>query len=38
MLQVLSMEIFVNKVDFIKEILFIADEGYDSISVKNLGH
>jgi hypothetical protein len=27
------MEIFVNKVDFIKGPPFIADKGYDSISV-----
>jgi multidrug efflux pump subunit AcrB len=33
MLQVLPMEIFINKVDFIKGLPFIADKGYDSISV-----
>jgi hypothetical protein len=27
------MEIFINKVDFIKGLPFIADKGYDSISV-----
>ena len=27
------MEIFINKADFIKELHFIADKGYDSISV-----
>jgi hypothetical protein len=31
--QVLPMEIFINKIDFIKGLLFIADKGYDSISV-----
>jgi hypothetical protein len=33
MLQVLPMEIFINKADFIKGLPFIADKGYDSIRV-----
>jgi hypothetical protein len=33
MLQILPKEIFISKVDFIKRLPFIADKGYDSISV-----
>jgi hypothetical protein len=33
MLQVLPMEIFINKVDFIKGLPFIADKDYDSINI-----
>jgi hypothetical protein len=27
------MEIFINEIDFIKELPFIADKGYDSINI-----